>query len=313
MSQKVFITGISGFVGAGLARYLLELGYEVHGMVRTTSNLWRLLDIKNSIHLHEGDLLDDRSVTDTLNVVRPDVIFHFGVYGAYSTQKDADIILSTSILSTMHLLRSAKEVGVKMFVNAGSSSEYGTKDHPMREDERIDPNSYYAVGKSAQTHLCQHFARTEKFPVVTLRFFSVYGPFEEPGRLVPSVILNAFEDKDISLADRKIARDFIYLDDVIKACVLASQKPELSGEVFNLGTGVQHTLGELADVVIAHTGTQSKVVTGAYEQRSFDTHIWVADMQKTASLLGFTATDSFDNGVKKSIDWYKQHADLYKK
>ncbi len=311
--MKAFITGISGFVGAGLARHLLTNGNEVHGIVRGTSNLWRLEDIKNDLHLHEGDLLNKESVENILKEVKPEVIFHLAVYGAYPTQKDTDLILSTSILSTLHLMQVAKKVGVKMFVNTGSSSEYGTKDHPMREDERIDPNSYYAVGKAAATHLCQHFAKTEELPVLTMRLFSVYGPYEEPGRLAPILIQNALSGNDIQLADAKVARDFIYLYDVAEALRLAGEKPELSGEVLNLGSGVQSTLGEFADKVIALTKSSSQKVLGNYEKRSFDTYTWVADMSKTKSLLGFTPRYSLDTGLAENIEWFKQHAYNYKK
>ncbi len=311
--MRAFITGISGFVGAGLARHLLKNGWEVHGMVRVSSDLWRLASITNELHLHTGDLRDKESVRSALSQAKPDAVFHLAVYGAYPTQKDADVILSTAILSTLHLLNASKEVGVKIFVNTGSSSEYGTKDHAMREDERIDPNSYYAVGKAAQTLLCQQFAREEKFPVLTLRLFSVYGPYEEPGRLVPTVILNALAGKEIAIADPRIARDLIYIDDVAEAYLRAAQKPELLGEVFNIGTGKQSTLKELVDTVIAETDSKSAVLLGEYAKRSFDTYTWVADMQKTRSELGFTTDRGLKEGIRESIAWFEKNADLYKK
>ncbi len=311
--MKAFITGISGFVGAGLARRLLGAGHEVHGIVRPTSNLWRLEGVTDSLHLHEGDLLEKESLVRALRAAHPEVVFHLGVYGAYSTQQDKEKILQSSILSTLSLLEAAKEVGVKVLVNTGSSSEYGTKDHPMREDERIDPNSYYAVGKAAQTLLCQHYGRAEKLPVLTLRLFSVYGQFEESGRLVPTVIMNALENKDIQLADPRIARDFVYLDDVSDAFILAAQKPELAGEVFNVGSGTQTTLREFADLVINETKSTSNLVEGAYEKRSFDTFSWVADMKKSEEQLGFTPRYDLNKGLKESIVWFTQHADKYKK
>jgi len=311
--MKAFITGISGFVGAGLARRLLKEGYEVHGLVRPTANLWRLEEVSDSLHMHEGDLLEQASIVRALQAAKPDVVFHLGVYGAYSTQKDKEKILQTSVLSTLTLLEAAKEVGAGMFVNTGSSSEYGTKDHPMREDERIDPNSYYAVGKAAQTLLCQHFAHEEKFPVVTLRLFSVYGPYEEPGRLVPTVILHALSGKEILISDPMVARDFIYLDDVTRALFLASKNPALAGEIVNLGTGIEHTLGDMADAIIKNTKTNSAYTIGGTEKRSFDTHTWVADAGKIKSLLGFTPRYTLDEGVAESVSWFKQHADYYKK
>ncbi|MDO8521214.1 MAG: NAD-dependent epimerase/dehydratase family protein, partial [bacterium] len=312
-TMKAFITGISGFVGAGLARRLLKEGHEVHGLVRSSTNLWRLEEIKTSLRLHEGDLLNKESMIRALQVAKPDVVFHPATYGAYPAQKDKRKILETSVFSTLTLLEAAKDVGVSMFLNTGSSSEYGTKDHPMQEGERIDPNSYYAVGKAAQTLLCQHFAHEEKFPVATLRLFSVYGQYEEPGRLVPTVILNAIQGKDISLADPRIARDFIYLEDVVDAYLIATKRPDLAGEIFNVGTGVQTTLNEFAHAVVAETKSGAKIVAGAYEKRDFDTFTWVADMEKTKKLLGFSARYNLTAGLKESIVWFQGHGNYYKK
>ncbi len=311
--MKAFITGISGFVGAGLAKRLLADGHEVHGLVRPSSLLWRLEEVKSRLHLHEGNLLEHESVSRILESVEPDVVFHLGVYGAYVTQTDNEKILKSSVLATLNLLETAKKCGVKMFVNTGSSSEYGAKDHPMLESERIDPNSYYAVGKAAQTLLCQHYGRTEKLPVVTLRLFSVYGPYEEPGRLVPTVIAHALAGRDIPIIDARIARDFVYLDDVSEAFVLASAKPELTGEVLNVGTGTQTTLQELANAVVRETKSKSHVILGAYEARTFDTFTWVADMQKTTTRLGFVPRRNLTNGLHESIMWFNNHAHYYKK
>ena len=305
--MKVFITGIAGFVGAGLARALLADGAEVHGLVRPSSDLWRIADLKDKLHLHTGDLLDQESIRAALAAAKPDTLFHLGVYGAYSTQKDPETIMRTSLLSTMALLDAAKQEGVGMIINTGSSSEYGTKDHPMREDERIDPNSYYAVGKAAQTLYCQQFAREEKIPVITLRLFSVYGPYEEPTRFIPTLIERALANEDVPLADPATARDFFYLDDVINAYRAAAKKPELSGEIFNVGSGEEHTLKYAFDTVVALVGSSSKPLVGAYPDRNFDTVRWVADMTKTRSELSTEKPHNLESGLRATIDWVKEH------
>jgi len=307
--MRIFITGISGFVGAGLARGLLGDGAEVHGLVRPSSNLWRLADIRDRLHLHSGDLLDAESMRAALHAARPDALFHLGVYGAYPTQKDKNTIVRTSLLATMDLLDMAKEAGVGIIVNTGSSSEYGTKNHPMREDEIIEPNGYYAVGKAAQTLYCQQFAREEKIPVITLRLFSVFGPYEEPTRFIPTLISNALANKDIPLANASTARDFVYLDDCVEAYRLAARHPELSEHIFNVGSGVQHTIKEAFDEVVALSGSASRPLIGAYEGRDFDTSIWVADMDKTRSELGFSPRYTFPEGLRATMDWFKTHGD----
>lgn len=309
--MKIFLTGISGFVGAGVAHYALSEGHAVSGLVRASTNRWRLADVEHRIDLRVGDLRDSEELRQILLDVRPDVVMHLGVYGAYPTQSDAGTILHTTVCGAYQLLSAGKDAGVGMVVMAGSSSEYGTKDHPMREDERIDPNSYYAVAKAAQTHLGQEFARKEGLPVVTLRLFSVYGPYEEPGRLVPTVIGRALDGDEITLADPRIARDFVYLGDVARAFLVVAQRPELSGKVLNLGTGVQRTLGDVARIVLRETQSTSQVSSGTYEQREFDTMTWVADIKAASQVPGFVPTTSLEDGLRDTIRWYRDHTTHY--
>lgn len=310
--MKAFVTGASGFVGAGLARALLVRGDEVHCLVRPSSNLWRLEDIKKELHVHTGDFLDKEIVTRAMRAALPSVVFHLGSYGTYPKQQhDTRKILEATILGAHTVFSAAKENGVGMLVNAGSSSEYGPKDHPMREDEPLAPNSYYALGKAAQTFLGQHMARAEGLPVVTLRLFSIYGPFEEPGRFVPTVISNALRGIDVPIADPHIARDFLYLPDAIDAFLLAAEKPELSGEVINVGSGTQATLLDVYNEVIAKTGSKSRASFGTYEKRPFDTNIWVADTHKLRTLLGCAPRFSLAQGIADMVKWFPSHAHVY--
>lgn len=308
--MKIFITGITGFVGTGLARALLRDGAEVHGLVRPSSDLWRIADIKDELHLHTGDLLDAESIRAAIKEAQPDTIFHLGVYGSHPAyEKDRKMIMRTTLDSTVALLDAAKEFGVSMVINTGSSSEYGTKNHPMREDELIEPNSYYAVGKAAQTLYCQHFAREEEIPVITLRPFSAYGPYEDPTRFIPTLISKALANEDVPLVDPETARDFIYIDDIIDVYRAIMKKPELSGGIFNIGSGIQRTIKEAFDKVVALTGSTSKPIVGAYANRNFDTHTWVADTSKTRLALGITPRYSLEDGLRATIEWTKENHD----
>jgi len=301
--MRCFITGISGFVGAGLASRLLAEG--------AVSNLWRLKGMEDALRLHSGDLLDSASVQAALLSAKPDVLFHLGVYGAYPAQKDKSLILRTSFLSTVGLLDAAKEAKVGLVINTGSSSEYGTKNKPMREDDVLEPNSYYAVGKAAQTLYCRQFARDEKLPVITLRLFSVYGPYEERGRFMPTLISKALRNEDVPVSNPLNARDFIYLDDVSEAYVAVMKKPELSGEILNIGSGIQHTLRDAIDIVLKETGSTSRPLFGAEGGRGFDTSRWVANMEKTRAILNLTPARSLKEGLGDMIVWMRDNIHEY--
>lgn len=309
--MRAFITGAAGFVGANLVIRLIRLGTEVHILVRETSSLWRLQSIINELHIHVSDLNDSTRLHQLLQKIHPDIIYHLASHGAYHYQRNQKEILQTTIFGTLNLLNAAIATNVQIVINTGSSSEYGTKDHPMKEGELIEPNSYYAVGKSAQTLLCQQFAREEKLPVITLRLFSVYGPFEEPGRLVPTLIQRATLNQDLPLARPDTARDFIYVDDVVKAYLETARHPEHSGNIFNIGSGKQSSLEDIVSNIITITKSASRPIWNAYPSRPFDTSIWVADIQKSHNLLNFQATTSLEEGLRKHIKWFTEHKEAY--
>jgi nucleoside-diphosphate-sugar epimerase len=312
MFRRTLVTGAAGFVGANLVRALLQRGAEVHGLVQEQTDCWRLAEIESRVQLHRGDLLNKESLSRALAEARPTAVFHLGIYGAYpARQMGPEKILSTAVIGTLNLLAAAKEAGAEVVVNAGSSSEYGRKDHPMREDETVEPNTYYGVGKAAQTMLGQYFSAAEGLPVITLRLFSVYGPFENPGRLLPTLIARALLSQHIELAAPSIARDFVYVADVVEAFLAAAEKPELSREIINVGSGTQYTLKDAFDAVIAATKSSSKAKSNTYPARPFDTTTWVADTTKLKTLLGLSPRYSLKQGVADMVKWFPPYAKHY--
>ena len=199
--------------------------------------------------LHHADLRDPERVRQTVRKVRPDWVFHLAVHGAYSWQTDTRAILDTNVLGTAHLVEACQEVGFETFVNTGSSSEYGPKCHAPSEDTWLEPDSCYAVSKAAATLFCQFTARKTGLAMPTLRLYSVYGPFEDPGRFVPSLVLRGMEGTYPPLADRATARDFVHVDDVVEAFLrVATRRPDDPGAVYNVGTGIQTTLGQAVEL-----------------------------------------------------------------
>ena len=176
-ARRVLVTGAAGFVGANLARRLLADGHTVHVLLRPGSDPWRLEDIRQHLEAHEADLADEETIVSHCARLQPEWIFHLAAYGAYASQVDARRMVRTNVLGTSNLVNAALRVGFEAFVNTGSSSEYGLKDHGPSETEAIEPNSYYAVTKASATMQCQSIARRRRAPIRTLRLYSVYGPY----------------------------------------------------------------------------------------------------------------------------------------
>jgi nucleoside-diphosphate-sugar epimerase len=279
-NERFFLTGATGFVGACLARKLAELGCEVHALVRPAADRWRLKGVGDCIRFHEADITDEEALRKTVSRIQPTVIYHLAVHGAYPQQTNADETIRTNVFGAWSLLKACAELDYKVFVNTGSSSEYGSKHFAMRETDLLEPASYYAVAKCAQTLVCEHMARADRRPINTFRLFSVYGPYEAPTRLIPTVLRRCLLGESLDLVAPDTARDFIYVDDVVEAYLQLGQLSLQCGEVFNIGTGVQSTVRDVVNAALHATGADVQVNWGSLPARPWDTSTWVADCSK---------------------------------
>lgn len=309
--SPVLVTGASGFVGSCVTRRLLSDGVEVHVLLRPSARMWRLAEIREQLHIHWVDVVEHEAVRATVEKIQPAAILHLAAFGAYESQADARQILHTNILGSYNLLEAAITAKTGFFISTGSSSEYGYSSEPMHESARLDPNSIYSVAKAAQTHLGTLLAKTSETRVITFRLFSVYGPWEEPTRLIPNVIRRARAGLPLEMVSRTTARDFIYVDEVVDVLVNFAALKSMSGEVFNLGTGVQSTLVDFVAAVQEVVGSRSEVHWGGMEARKWDSNCWVADPSKTGLMLGWNARITLPEGVRRMAAWMEEVGDDY--
>ncbi len=305
--KRVLITGAGGFIGANLARRLIREGHQTHLVVSPRGNPWRLEELHGQALLHRLDLCDAERVRQTIEAVRPDWVFHLAAHGAYSWQTDTKSIFQTNLMGTIHLVEACSAVGIEAMVNTGSSSEYGWKDHPPDENESLEPNSSYAVSKASATLYCRQVAQSTGLRLCTLRLYSVYGSYEEPARLMPSLLIHALQGGYPSLARPKVARDFVYIDDCIDAYLMAIAASDLPpGAVYNVGSGVQTTLAEVVDVVRRLFHLKVPAVWASMPDRSWDTDTWVANSRRVQYELGWRPRTSLTEGLRKFRDWIAQ-------
>jgi len=309
--KRVIITGGTGFVGANLARRLLQEGHEVHLLVRQGFAPWRIEAIRADVRLHEVDLGNRESLLPVIDEIRPDWVFHLATHGAYSSQNDLSQIVRTNILGTVNLVEACLKSGFEAFVNTGSSSEYGFKDHAPSEKEWLEPNSYYAVGKASATLFCRHTAQSRGVLLPTLRLYSVYGPYEEPARLMPALIVRGLRGKLPPLVNPDVARDYVYVDDICEAYLLAATRTgQEPGAVYNLGTGVQTSLGEVVSTARRLMNITAEPQWGAMPNRQWDTSVWVADHRKALDELGWRPESTFERGLGRMHGWFLENPEL---
>jgi nucleoside-diphosphate-sugar epimerase len=203
--------------------------------------------------------------------------------------------------------------GFDAFVHTGSSSEYGAKDHAPPETEQLEPNSAYAVAKAAATLFCRYTAQRHGLHMPTLRLYSVYGPYEQPGRLLPTLVLRGLQGRLPPLAHPDTARDYVYAEDVYDACLLAASQPNQEpGAVYNVGTGTQTTLREVvaaAQSVLPIGNAAPR--WGSLPAREWDTTVWVADPRQIRAVLGWQPRYTFVQGLRHMVDWLRAHPARY--
>jgi nucleoside-diphosphate-sugar epimerase len=301
--MKALVTGAGGFVGANLVRHLLERGDEPIAMLRPETSSWRLEDITADVRIEFVDLTRPDPVLRSVLQVRPDVIFNLAASGAYFWQTDLDEMLAVNVRATETLLEASRRVHARL-IQAGSSSEYGFADRATAELDRVAPNSFYAVTKAAATHLCRLAAAQHGQHAVTLRLYSVYGQWEEPGRLMPTLVDRALAGTYPPLVSPETARDFVWIEDVCDAFVRAATTDlEDRGAVLNVASGAQTTLGALTDIVQAQFEIESDPIWDSMSARGWDTAVWVGDPSTTADLIGWTATTSVQHGLRALAAW----------
>lgn len=304
MAGAAVVTGGTGFVGANLVRRLLEEGHETHLLVRPGCDRWRLADLEGDVRWHVVALEDGEATAAALSSIGPRWVFHLAAHGAYSSQRDVRAMVSTNVLGTVNLVEAAVRTGVESLVHTGSSSEYGFKAQPPGEEAGLEPNSAYAVTKASATLFCRHAAVAHGAPIVTLRLYSVYGPWEEPTRLMPALVLSGSEGRLPPLVDPSIARDFVHVDDVVDAMILTARSGmAASGAVYNVGTGRQTTIGELVAIVRNHYGLDREPEWGSFPSRDWDTATWQADPQRIRAELGWVPRLDVENGFARFAAW----------
>jgi len=299
---RVLVTGATGFLGANLVRALVAARAEVHAVVRPGADRWRLREV--DLRVHDGDLRERASVRAVVAAVAPDVVFHLAAHGAQHDQRERDAIFAGTVLATHHVLLACEARPPRRLVHTGGSSEYGPKPHALAEDDLLAPVTAYGAAKAAATTLVLQAARGG-LPAAVLRPFSIYGPWEPATRLVPSAIRAALGGTALPLTTDAWVRDFVFVDDVVEACLVAADAPSAAGEIVNVGTGRQTSNHEVVAEVERLTGRRIAVERGAYAAHGSDTLHWVADTRKAERVLGWRARSDLTAGLTQTIAWLR--------
>lgn len=305
------VTGVAGFIGSSIARALLEQGEQVRGMDNfSTGTRENIAEIAERIDFREADLLDLNAMKQACQGV--DCVFHqAAIPSVPKSVLDPLASNQANLDGTLHLLVAARDAKVRRVMYAASSSAYGdTPTLPKREDMTPNPISPYAVAKLASEHYMVSFCRCYGLETVSLRYFNIFGPRQDPtspysGVLAKFITQMLRGEQPIIFGDGSQSRDFTYIDNAVQANLLAAQAPaaNVAGRVFNVATGTRVDLNETFELLKKLTDYSGKVKYAP--EREGDIKHSLADISRAEAQLGYRASVNFEEGLSRTVEWYR--------
>jgi len=329
--HKILVTGADGFIGSHLVEALIRKGYQVRAFVLYNSfNSWGWLDhaspeIKEALEIFSGDIRDPFGVKQAMQGC--DIVLHLAALIAipYSYHSPATYV-DTNIQGTLHVVQAARELGVKKVIHTSTSEVYGTARFvPITEDHPLQGQSPYSASKIGADQIALSYYHAFGTPVSVIRPFNTYGPRQSARAVIPTVITQIANGKrELKLGALHPTRDFNYVQDTVSAFIALAESEAGVGEVINVGSNYEISIGETAELIAEVMGVDVAITQEQQRLRPANSEVerlW-ADNRKAREILGwqpaYGGREGFKRGLAETVDWFtnpshlKQYkADLY--
>ena len=317
--RQVLVTGAGGFIGSHLVDALARRGASVRGFVRYTSMggvgwLDDLEpDVRRAVEIYQGDLVNPEAVARAAEGC--EVIFHLGalIPIPYSFRHPREYV-AANVEGTTNVLEAARRSGCRV-VQTSTSEVYGTAQVvPIDELHPLVPQSPYAASKVASDQLALAYQRSFELPVVVVRPFNTFGPRQSARAVIAAIAVQALTCDVVEIGATRPTRDFVYVADTVEGFLRAAEQEGVEGEVFNLGSGREITIGDLAQAILAVVGRDVPLVTAAERLRPGGAEVdrLLADADKARRLLGWQPEVSLQAGLERTVEWLRHHLDAYR-
>ena len=316
LEGPIVVFGAGGFIGSNLFRHILQYRDDVYGITSKEQFIpWRIDDLKTDRIIH-ANITELNSLQSLFHKYQFRTIFDLAAYGAYAKQDDVKLIYRTNISGLLNLLQVSSAYNIKAFVHAGSSSEYGLNCKEPLENAELLPNSHYAVTKVSAAHMIKYYGTILEFPIVNLRYYSIYGEYEEPDRLIPQIIEKGMIKKYPPLVQPDISRDFVYIDDAIYATLLSANAnfSIIGGRSINIASNKKTTIRDIALAAKEIFNIPREPEWGDFPNRKWDLKEWYGNAGLAKEILNWEATTDLKEGLIKTYRWQKEYSKpLYEK
>ena len=322
-NAQILVTGADGFIGSHLTEALVREGYKVRAFVYYNSfNSWGWLDqcapdVKGKFEVFSGDIRDPHGVKEAMKDCS--AVLHLAALIAIPySYHSPDTYVETNIKGTLNVLQAARELGVKRIIHTSTSEVYGTAQYvPIDEKHPLQGQSPYSASKIGADQLAYSFYSSFKLPVVTIRPFNTYGPRQSARAVIPTIITHVAKGrKEIELGSTTPTRDFSYISDTVNGFVKALQSDSGVGEVINLGSNFEVSIGQIANLIAKSFNTEIEIITKQERLRPDNSEVerlW-ADNSKAEQLFSWSPSyvqlQGLEKGIKETIDWFQNSSNL---
>ncbi|MEO8770340.1 MAG: NAD-dependent epimerase/dehydratase family protein [Ferruginibacter sp.] len=315
LTGPIVVFGAGGFIGSNLFRYILKYRDDVYAITSTSYVPWRIDDLQED-RIIRADITNKNELENLFKEKRFKTIFDLAAYGAYSKQTDVNLIYKTNVIGLLNLLEISSAYNIRAFVHAGSSSEYGLNCEAPLENADMQPNSHYSVTKASAANMVKYYGTILQIPVANLRYYSIYGEYEEPDRLIPKIIEKGMQKEYPPLVQPDISRDFVYIDDAIHATLLTANADYniIGGQSINIASNIKTTIRDIAATAKEIFAIPVDPVWGDFPDRKWDLKEWYGNAALAKKILGWESITSLKDGLVKTYNWQKEYSKpLYEK